>query len=131
MDMEDYKAGLYMVRSSGEKIKSTTLTWFLYSRCVVQYPTGHPSDPTFQPGTLDTVLGLLDRVAKTLDTSILKQIKETIKKTIIQHLQLAESVYDDGPSPVTGGLFGVAEDENDLSGDDSGVDADEVNALDD
>ena len=131
MGMEGYKAGLYMVRPSGEKTKSTTLTWFLHSRCVIQYPTGHPSDPTFQPGTLDTALGLSDRVAKTLGTSILKQIEETVKETITQHLQLAESVYDDGPSPAAGGLFGVAEDEDDLSRDDAVVDADEVNALDD
>ena len=70
-------------------------------------------------------------MTKTLNINIFKQIEETIKKTIIQHLQLVESVYDDGSSSVTDGLFGVAEDENDLSGDDSSVDADEVNVLDD
>ena len=37
MGKEGYAAGRYMVRPSNERIKTPELTWFLHSKCVVQY----------------------------------------------------------------------------------------------
>jgi hypothetical protein len=80
MGHEGWLAGLYRVRPTGEKIKCPHLTWYLHSRCVIQYSAGHQGDVTFEAGALDVALGLSDRVARTMGTGLHNQIDAAIRR---------------------------------------------------
>ena len=68
-----------MVRPSGVKVKTPKMAWYLHGRYVVQYPSGHPADPTFKSKTLDTILGLADRVGQTVGATITERVEEIIQ----------------------------------------------------
>lgn len=45
---EGLDARIYQIRPPYEEFKAPGMTWFVESRCVVQLPSGDPSDPTFK-----------------------------------------------------------------------------------